>query len=538
MGATSLLLHEGIVQAIKEHAQRSAIRHENGETTSYYQLGQMALAFTDILNLCHGPLLSSAPLVGILSAVHQYSIAGVLGILLRGSAYVPLDEQSSCARLSSIVENCTLEVLLVESILVERFAPLLTLAPIKTIIVFGDDPYPQELLASKKVICFSAFYAESSPRAFPPQSKQVPNDLAYVLHSSGSTGIPKGIMLSHLNAWTFVQWMQAEFKLTSADRVMARAPLKFDLSVFDIFNTLGVGATLICFDWHRTRNREARHRDYVALLERERASLLYTTPSTLIALRNHGGLGHRPSALRTIMYAGEPFPLPQLADLMKDLAGVRIANIYGPTETNIISCFWVENLKREWGSIPLGRVVEGSEILVVSDDQTRICAADEVGEIWCRGNTVTLGYWGDHKQTARCLVLSPFHAYPAYFWRTGDYGFRDSQNLLHYRGRRDHMVKIKGYRVELGEIEARLASIEGIDEFCVLALSREEQEKILLCCYATKNQSEIADELFIDSLRIYLPAYMLPQRFVFYKELPKTSSGKIDRLRLATEVNV
>jgi acyl-coenzyme A synthetase/AMP-(fatty) acid ligase len=237
------------------------------------------------------------------------------------------------------------------------------------------------------------------------------------------------------------------------------------------------------------------------------------------------------------MYAGEPFPVPQLGELMAALPGVKVANIYGPTETNIITCFWVEELDLAWRSVPLGRVVEGSEILVVSEDGARICAEGEVGELWCRGNTVTLGYLGNAEQTSRCFVQSPFHGFPAWFWRTGDYGFRDSQGLLHYRGRRDHMVKIKGYRVELGDIESRLATMEGLDEFCVVHVSKCDHESRLVCCYSTKDSQERSPEDLVAHLRSHLPAYMVPERFQFYRDLPKTSSGKISRVQLASEVS-
>lgn len=219
-----------------------------------------------------------------------------------------------------------------------------------------------------------------------PALNQVSNDLAYVLHSSGSTGVPKGIMLTHRNARAFVDWMQKEFQVTEKDVVMSRAPLKFDLSVFDIFNTLKVGAKLVCYDWRVRREGAQKHLDYVKLIERTEATFLYTTPSTFITLMNHGQLGVNHNALRTIMYAGEPFPIPQIRQLKDLLTNTNIANIYGPTETNIITYYWINNLPDECQTIPLGKVVDDTEILIVCPEEERVCEPEELGEIWCRGD--------------------------------------------------------------------------------------------------------------------------------------------------------
>jgi acyl-coenzyme A synthetase/AMP-(fatty) acid ligase len=234
------------------------------------------------------------------------------------------------------------------------------------------------------------------------------------------------------------------------------------------------------------------------------------------------------------MYAGEPFPVYQLRQLKEALPLVKIANIYGPTETNIITCYWIDHIEKDAKAIPLGWEVDDTEILIVHPEEKRLCNPNESGELWCRGGTVTLGYLGDEQKTAEHLVQSPFHPYPAKFWRTGDYGFRDDEGCLHYRGRRDHMVKIKGYRVELGEIESAIASLDLLDELCVLALKSEDQQTRLACIYSTKSKQPLTTEDFVIHLTQHVPLYMIPNSFHFNSELPKTSSGKIDRVFLAS----
>jgi acyl-coenzyme A synthetase/AMP-(fatty) acid ligase len=272
-------------------------------------------------------------------------------------------------------------------------------------------------------------------------------------------------------------------------------------------------------------------------MERHGATVLYTTPSTFIVLMNRGGLAEAGLQLREVMYAGEPFPTPSLRRLQQALPRTRIANIYGPTETNIITYYWIDELPADDSSVPLGYVVDDTEILVVNEAGDKLCEPNELGELWCRGGTVTLGYLGSPEKTKECLIKSPFHPYPAYFWRTGDYGFRDEQNLLHYRGRKDHMVKVKGFRIELGEIEAALAKMDSLDEFVVVAVPDEKYANRLYCYYVPLPGYAVDDEAISVFLASKVPEYMVPYRFICRSVLPKTSSGKIDRVALAIEAS-
>jgi amino acid adenylation domain-containing protein len=523
------LLHDVFLEALGRDPAKPAVIMEGGRQASYGALNALANRFASLLKDLKGAaFLPARPFVGVMAPVHIESIACVLGALKIGCAYVPLDEYSPTERLAKIVDNTKLDILCIDSHLFARHAALFAHANIRHVILLNADV---PVAAGEKVVPFAS--VQKAPDAEPPALNQVCDDLAYILHSSGSTGVPKGIMLTHRNARTFTDWMQKEFRLTKDDVVAARAPFKFDLSVFDIFNAFTAGATLVCFDWNRSREADEKHRDYVALLESAGATMLYTTPSTFIALLNRGGLGEAKLKLRTLMYAGEPFPPAQLKRLMEALPGVGVANIYGPTETNIITYYWVPEPPAGNDPIPLGAVVEDTEIIVVSEDRKRLCAPGELGELWCRGGTVTLGYLGMDDKTAECLVQSPFHPYPSRFWRTGDFGFYDAAGVLHYRGRRDHMVKVKGYRIELGEIENALAQHDGLDEFTVVAVPDEKYGNRLYCHYAPLRGKAVPEEALRTFLAAKVPEYMVPYMFRQWEALPKTSSGKIDRVLLA-----
>ncbi len=521
------LLHDVFLESMNSFFNKIAIIEEDGNEITYQQLNLFSNKYAQCFLSLKGDVRES-PFVGILSSVHSQSIAAILGALKVGCAYVPLDEYSPTDRLEMIIENTNLDILVIDSPWVETHKSLFNHPALKKIIVINSQEKDD---SHAKVLPSESFEAFSEEK--PPLLNQVSDDLAYILHTSGSTGVPKGIMLTHRNARTFVDWMHKEFKLIPQDVVMSRAPFKFDLSVFDIFNTFKAGACLVCYNWNRKRPEEERHKDYVALMEREKASILYTTPSTFITLMNRGNLSKATILLSRLMYAGEPFPIPQLKQLRTMLPNARIANIYGPTETNIITYQWIDEIPEGATSVPLGHVVDDTEILVVREDQTQICERNEVGELWCRGGTVTLGYLGMSDKTEECLVTSPFHPYPCTFWRTGDYGFLDEKGLLHYRGRRDHMVKVKGYRVEIGEVESALAQFKGLDEFVIVAYPNSDYGYELFGFFSRICGTVFQTSEIMAFLKTKLPHYMIPSNLIELEVLPKTSSDKIDRVLLA-----
>lgn len=524
------LIHDVFIETVEKFPNKVAVVEEEGKKWTYAELNHLANQFAHCIRSLKKEIRVS-PFVGILSSVHAKSIAAVLGALKVGCAYVPLDEYSPTERLTYILESTKLDLLIIDPIWLSEHKDLILHSHLKNVLLLDfaqTEPFP-------KKIGFDTITQFSSEE--PPKLNQVSDDLSYILHTSGSTGNPKGIMLTHRNARTFVDWMDKEFEICSEDIVMSRAPFKFDLSVFDLFNTFKRGATLVCYNWNRKRGEEEKHRDYVKLMQKEKATVLYTTPSTFITLINRGGLGQADLKLTRLMYAGEPFPIPQLKKLQAAVPGAKIANIYGPTETNIITYYWVPPLDDKCDSIPLGLTVVDTEIIVVSEDRQRICEPNEVGELWCRGGTVTIGYLGMPEKTSDHLVKSPFHAYPAYFWRTGDYGFLDSNGLLHYRGRKDHMVKVKGYRIEIGEIEAALSSFEGLDEFAVIAVPHADFGNELVCFYSKLAQSKFEWPSLKGHLEKKIPLYMAPTQWFEMEVMPKTSSGKVDRIQLASKVS-
>ncbi len=518
------LLHGALEGSLREHADRVAIRQEGAELT-YGELGELSARLGRLLlELCD----RDDRFVGLSATVTSDSVAAAIGALWAGLAYVPLDVQSPPARLCEIIADARLRVLLIDPLAYPAWIELARQDGVAAVVLLGAAH--AEVVPGVRIITWPEVLALSPTPPWPARPV-LADDLAYILYTSGSTGTPKGVMLTHRNARSFVDWMAAEFAIDRHDRVASRAPLNFDLSVFDVFDTLAAGATLLIKD--RRKAVEAglgsaeRHRAYVAMLRDERATVLYTTPSTFVTLLDKGGLDES-VPLRVIMYAGEPFPPALLRKLMVKLPHTRVANIYGPTETNIVTCHWVREPPPGDAPIPIGHEVWDTEIIVV-DDERRRCAPGEVGELWVRGSTVCVGYFGKDELTRERLVQSPFHPYPAPFWRTGDYGRRLPDGTLVYHGRIDDMVKTRGHRVELGDVESALAEHPELAQAVVVPTPHPSYGSALHAFVVPREGAPVRPEDLRSFLAGRLPQYMIPWEITVVSELPYTSTGKVDR---------
>jgi acyl-CoA synthetase (AMP-forming)/AMP-acid ligase II len=271
----------------------------------------------------------------------------------------------------------------------------------------------------------------------------------------------------------------------------------------------------------------------VARWAQERLSVWYCTPSSLVLMLTRGGLEKQDlSALRLLLFAGEVFPNKYLRQLMALAPHVRFANLFGPTETNV--CTWLEVKQPPEGDAPLsiGRACPYDEALVL-DDALRPVPAGGIGELWVRGASVMHGYWGRPERSALALQtidIAPGIRDRAY--RTGDLARVLPDGNLEFLGRRDHQVKTRGYRVELGEIETRLAAHPGVDEAVVLAVPDEEVTHRLAAVVVRRAGAEVTSDELRQHCALTLPRYMVPESVEFRKDLPRTSSGKVDRRAL------
>jgi amino acid adenylation domain-containing protein len=454
------------------------------------------------------------------------SIVGLFAVLKTGAGYVPLDPQAPVARLGYIAGDCDIRCLLSGSEKAASWQALVDAgAPLQTIVVLnaGD---PGE--APDGVAVHASSAVDHHPRVAPVVGG-IDLDLAYILYTSGSTGEPKGVVLTHLNAMTFVRWAHERFSVGPDDRLSSHAPLHFDLSVFDVFVAAASGALVVLVPARTSVfPREVAH-----FIDANAITVWYSVPSVLTMLTLRGGLeaGSLPS-LRALLFAGEVFPTKYLRRLMELLPHASFHNLYGPTETNVCTHFEVPSLPDDQVEpIPIGAAIADVEVFAVAEEG-RIARAGEVGELHVRGTTVMSGYWGDSERTRAALVADPTGSGRGdLVYRTGDLVQEDDDGQYRFLGRRDAQIKARGYRIELGEIETALYANPQVLECAVVAIP-DEVHTNKIKAYVSGG-GEVDQAALVATCAERLPRYMIPEIFEFRDVLPKTSTGKIDRQALA-----
>jgi amino acid adenylation domain-containing protein len=462
--------------------------------------------------------------VGLLLEKSLESVVAIYATLKAGAAYVPLDDQAPVRRLAYIVSDAGIRCLVSSQAKAEVCQELVAAGtPLETVLGAACPQAAGE--PSEASVDFlpwqeleDSLHAPAIPRAINP------DELAYILYTSGSTGEPKGVMLSHANCLAFVEWAAEEVGVGPTDRLSSHAPFHFDLSTFDLFAAARGAATLVLV----ARELSIFPVTLAKFIAEQSITVWYSVPSVLTALVLRGQLeqGSLPS-LRAVIFAGEVFPVKYLSMLMELLPGPRYLNFYGPTETNV--CTWHEVQAEDLlaDSLPIGRPIPGVSANVLGEDGAP-APAGELGELVIGGPTVMHGYWGDAKRTARTLSLQD----GARWYRTGDLVRQGEDGALLFAGRRDTQVKTRGYRVELSEIEAALNALDPVVEAAVIAVPDDTITNRLLAFVVTAEP--ISTPRLLDLCRERLPGYMIPQEVEFLAKLPKSSTGKVDRMALQT----
>jgi amino acid adenylation domain-containing protein len=472
-----------------------------GESATYAELKTRAAEIADGLR-ARG--IGAGDRVGICAPKSIATVAAIFGILEAGAAYVPVDAAAPPSRNGFIFSDCAVAAVLAA----ENVAPSLARAL--------DFPESNVTLGGLTVL--------DGGRA----GKFPAPDLAYILYTSGSTGNPKGVMLTHANGLSFVDWCSEAFSPEEHDRFSSHAPFHFDLSILDLYVPIKHGAALVLIGEALGKNA----RQLAPAIASERISVWYSTPTVLRLLTEFGDLPNLDlSALRLILFAGEVFPLKHLRALKSLLPAPKYWNLYGPTETNVCTALEIPDAIPESRDtpFPIGPPCSNVTARVVDPATGEELPNGEEGELVIHGGPVTSGYWNlpDRSATA-FLTLDGMQ-----FYRTGDIVKDVGSGVLDYIGRRDRMVKRRGFRVELGEIEAGLYKHPQVVEAAVIAVSDAESGvnviAFLSCDGGEQSPKTVQMKMFSAK---NLLAYMVPDRFIFLETMPKTSTDKVDYQRL------
>lgn len=495
-------IHTDFIDAAKRFPDHLAVWSQSGSLT-YRELDEQSSALAAWLR---EQGVRPGERVGMMLPRTANAIVSIFGILKSGVAYVPLDPSWPDSRIGKILRDCQLKVIIAP-------AQLKAIPEMADRILYDGSSEWHTAVSTK------------TPYSDDGYEKLSLEDLAYILYTSGSTGDPKGVCISHRAAHYFACWARTEFHLSEHDRIAAISPFAFDMSTFDLFSGLGSGAGVYLVD-EKTKLLPSQ----VSLfLERHRATVIYAVPSRLGLLVSRGLLHKRQlNSLRLVLFAGEVFPPTQLRRLMEFLPDhVEYYNLYGPTETNVCAWYKVPDPFITDAALPIGKPLPGTEIFA---KPAEICDKDEHGkEICVAGSGVMSGYWG-RDDTDFWTVIPGREGQKAY--RTGDLGeLRDDGNWI-FNGRMDGQVKFLGYRVELGEVESCLLGFAGISEAAVVKVASESLgERLVAFIVAEKTDDSLRK--ILEHCRSYLPSFMVPARFWAVEAMPLTYNGKIDRQKLA-----
>ncbi len=498
-----VLLQEWLHLAAARHPDQPAIVEADRVVTLrqlHERSSSLAAAFRH-----HGLELGGR--VGLVMEKSTEAIVAVFATLIAGGTYVPIQPDWPRRRIDAVLDDCDARLVVADA--------------------DSDGDQPPSVIDRRSGATLSWADSLATASLTAAVGDRPPEDPAFILFTSGSTGPPKGVTISHRAVGAFVDWSARHFRLSPDDRIVCPSPLSFDLSTFDIFNIARSASTCVIAP------RAATWVPHLLLeLAREKGvTVWYSVPSLLVNMLDKAGLERQPlSRLRVILFAGEVMPPRQAARLRVAHPQAELYNLYGPTETNVVTWYRLPEDLDPRRSVPIGQPCPYARVRLEP-------AADQPGSgpvgglLLVAGESLMSGYWNRPEETARAFVESDEVRGPTRYYRTGDRVVLEPGGELLFVGRADRQVKRRGYRIELGEIEAALGSHPDLTEVAVIASGEGSG---LLSAFACARAKAVPGELELRAhCALLLPSYMIPDRFLILQQMPRGTRGKIDYESLA-----
>ena len=490
---------------IVKHGNSIAIEDVNGEL-SFNQLQQNAYTVADVLidlNITNNP-------IGVLLPKSKESIIAFVGINYSGNFYVPLDIKSPLDRLQKITMKLEPKVIITNA----DGLNLLKQNNYKGDIILIEETTNRQVNASK------------IKRIYKTLETKIDLDPVYAIFTSGSSGTPKGVLISHRAVIDYIESIRSTYQVSSKEIIGNQTPFYFDMSTLDIYLMLSTGAKLVVIP-------EGKFMFPIKLLEylkEKEINFIFWVPSVLGNVANFDALKTIiPEKLKKILFAGETMPNKHLNYWRRHITHALYSNLYGPTEITVTCVHYiVDRLFEDHDSLPIGKARRNAGVLILND-KNQETKQGEIGELCIRGSLLAFGYYKDKEKTNQAFIQNPLNDnYPELIYLTGDLVFYNDKKEIMYVGRKDSQIKHLGYRIELGEIENNLLGIEGIDNICVLY--DHPKNKITAFYQGNALVNNIRKQALLS-----IPKYMIPTKWHQLDKLPLNINGKIDRKSLASE---
>ncbi|WP_207849691.1 MULTISPECIES: amino acid adenylation domain-containing protein [unclassified Pseudomonas] len=514
----SFRIEDVLQQSFNRHRDAIAIV-DGDQTLSYQQLDERSSQVADVLRVAG---LRRDDRVCLLTPKSADSISVVLGVLKAGGVYIPLDCASPAERISSMLVSCTPCWLVIDELHMALATQIFERSPQVMLQGTFELQHPFAFTASGRI-------SSRAPRGVEADDPG-PGDLAYILFTSGSTGQPKGVPITHRNVVEYIAWTNDHFQVKPEDRISSHSPLHFDMSVWDVFGTLAAGATLylVPAEANLTPTLTAE------FIRKSALTQWYSVPSVLVAIASRDVLEQADLRhLKRVIWGGEALPVRTLQYWMERLPHTVFTNVYGPTETTVNCTYYtVQKVPDDpAGKIPIGYPIPGRALRILDDDRQEV-APGQIGTLYSGGQGLSPGYWRDAAKTDAAFFNIPPGSTERWY-RTGDLAHVDEQGVYHFHGRADRQVKACGHRIELDEVAAALSRLPQIADSAVVAIAVGGFEGARICAaYVSTPGSRVSAASLRGELGQLLPAYMLPRRWIELEKLPTNVNGKTDLTRL------